>query len=162
MTQERFTEAVVDMQATLYRVSASLLRQLCDQEDAVQSAIEKAWRKRNSLRDADKFKGWMCRILINECYTLLRRQKWELIGEDMEQIPAPPDSDPDLYRFFQGLPEKLRLPMVLHYVEGCSLEEIAQTLRLPLGTVKSRLSRGRDKMREDPYLKEAIIDEHRF
>lgn len=162
MTQERFTEAIVDMQATLYRVSASLLRQLCDQEDAVQSAIEKAWRKRNSLRDAGKFKGWMCRILINECYTLLRRQKWELIGEDMEHIPAPTNSDSNLYRFFQGLPEKLRLPMVLHYVEGYRLEEIAQTLRLPLGTVKSRLSRGRDKMREDPYLKEAIIDEHRF
>ena len=60
----------------------------------------------------------------------------------------------NLYRFFTGLPEKLRLPMVLRYVEGYSVEEIGGMLRIPQGTVKSRLARGREKMKQDRAFEE--------
>lgn len=156
MTNEEFAARVVAMQGTLYRVSCSILRQECDREDAVQSAIERAWRSQRALRDDAKMEGWLTRILINECYTILRRGKRELPVEAVPDSPAPPTADPDLYRFFTGLPEKLRLPMVLHYVEGMDLKEVAQVMRLPLGTVKTRLKRGRERMKEDPNFLEEM------
>ncbi len=154
MTHQAFAERIIAMQARLYRISASLLRQEADREDAVQSCIEHAWLKLSHLRSDGSLEAWVTRILINECYAILRRQKRFVPTEDIPDSPAPPDADPDLYRFFTHLPEKLRLPMVLHYVEGLDVKEIAAILHLPEGTIKSRLSRGRDRMRQDEYLKE--------
>lgn len=154
MTHEAFAQAVMAMEGTLYRVSSSLLTQLCDREDAVQSALEKAWRKQGTLRDESKFGGWMARILINECYTILRRRKRETPMETLPEAAVFQNADPDLYGFFSGLPDRLRLPMVLYYVEGYKTEEISTMLRLPGGTVKSRLSRGRALMKKDDAFKE--------
>lgn len=154
MTNEDFATRIVAMQGTLYRVTCAILREHADREDAVQSAIEKAWRKRGMLRDESRLKAWVVRILVNECYTLLRHQKRETPVESIPDAPAPETADPDLYRFFTGLPDTLRLTMVLHYVEGYEVKEIAHMLRLPVGTVKTRLMRGREKMKQDAYLKE--------
>lgn len=156
MTNEDFATRIVAMQGTLYRVTCSLLREHADREDAVQSAIEKAWRKLPSLRDETRLKPWVVRILVNECYAILRHQKRELPVENIPDGPAPEGSDPDLYRFFTNLPDTLRLTMVLHYVEGYEVKEIAQILRIPAGTVKSRLMRGREKIKENESVKEAL------
>ena len=154
MTHEEFATRITEMQGTLYRVSSTVLCQLCDREDAVQSCIEKAWRKQASLRDESKLQSWVLRILLNECYDTLRRRKRETPVDTVPDMPAPEDANPDLYRFFTSLNEKLRVPMALFYIEGYGVGEIARMLRLPLGTVKSRLSRGREAMRRDEYLKE--------
>ena len=152
MTHEAFAGRIVAIQERLYRVSASLLRQEADREDAVQSCIEKAWRKRSLLRDEGRFDAWVTRILINECYAILRRQQRFIPVEQIPDVPAPPDADADLCRFFASLPDKLRLPMMLHYVEGLDISEIANILHLPLGTVKTRLYRGRERMKQERNL----------
>ena len=154
MTHEVFARQIVAIQGTLYRVSSSLLPQLCDREDAVQACIEKAWRRRESLKDEAKLQSWVVRILIRECYQILRQKKREAPMETVPEMPAPAGADVNLYRFFTGLPEKLRLPMVLRYVEGYSVEEIGGMLRIPQGTVKSRLARGREKMKQDRAFEE--------
>ena len=154
MTNQDFAARIVAMQGTLYRVTCSILREHADREDAVQSAIEKAWRKSGTLRDESRLQSWVVRILINECYTILRHQKRETPVEAIPDSPAPPNADPDLYRFFTNLPDKLRLTMVLHYVEGYDVKEIARMQRIPVGTVKTRLMRGREKMKENDSLKE--------
>ncbi len=154
MTHEEFADRIVAMQGTLYRVAASILPQLCDCEDAVQSCIEKAWRKQGSLRDAERLRPWVTRILINECYDILRKRRRETPTESVPEQAAPPGSDPNLYRFFTGLPDKLRMPMVLYYLEGYDVREVAHMLRLPEGTIKSRLARGREKMKQDEAFKE--------
>lgn len=156
MTNEDFASRIVAMQGTLYRVTCAILREHHDREDAVQSAIEKAWRKQSLLRDESRMKAWVVRILINECYQILRRQKRETPIESIPDSPAPDTADADLYRFFTGLPDTLRLTMVLHYVEGYEVKEIAQIQRIPAGTVKSRLMRGREKLKENEYVKEAL------
>ncbi|HPF88480.1 MAG TPA: sigma-70 family RNA polymerase sigma factor [Candidatus Limiplasma sp.] len=143
MTQAEFTDRIVAMQDTLYRVSTTILPQLCDREDAVQGAIEKAWRKQGKLRDDRAMHAWVIRILINECYTLLRRRKRETLSDTLPERETAPDALPDLYELFTSLDEKYRLPMVLYYVEGYSVEETARMLKLPQGTLKSRLHRGR-------------------
>ena len=154
MTQAEFARRVVAMQDTLYRVSTTLLPQLCDREDAVQSAIEKALRKREHLRDPDALAPWLTRILINECYALLRRRKHETLMDELPQRQVEADARPDIYQLFTSLEEKYRLPMVLYYVEGYCVKEIGSILRLPQGTVKSRLHRGRLLLRESLALEE--------
>ena len=154
MTHEDFASRIIALQGTLYRVTCALLHEHADREDAVQSAIEKAWRKQALLRDDSRMKAWVVRILVNECYAILRRQKWEAPVEELPDRPAPPDADADLYRFFRDLPDTLRLTMVLHYLEGYDVKEIARIQRIPAGTVTSRLMRGREKMSRNEYVKE--------
>ena len=156
MTHDDFAARIIAMQGTLYRVTCSILHDHADREDAVQSAIEKAWRKLPSLREESRLQHWMVRILINECYAILRRQKRETPVDTFPDAPAPADADADLYRFFTALPDTLRLTMVLHYVEGYEVKEIARMLRIPTGTVKSRLMRGREKLKENEDVKEAL------
>lgn len=154
MTQAEFDGRVVAMQDTLYRISATLLRQQCDREDAVQGTIEKALRGRERLRDDRALEKWLARILINECYALLRKRKRETLYEDLPERETAADANPDLYRLFTSLSEKYRLPMVLYYVEGYTVEEIARMLRMPKGTLKSRLHRGRKLLRGSLDLEE--------
>ncbi len=156
MTHDDFAARIIAMQGTLYRVTCSILHDHADREDAVQSAIEKAWRKLPSLREESRLQHWMVRILINECYAILRRQKRETPVDTFPDVPAPAGADVDLYQFFTALPDTLRLTMVLHYVEGYEVKEIARMLRLPAGTVKSRLMRGREKLKENEDVKEAL------
>lgn len=149
MTKEEFERRIIGMQDTLYRVSATLLRQPCDREDAIQECIYKALVKRDTLRDDRYMQSWVVRILINECYSLLRKARRESPAEELpEPLPVPaPDAEPEVFRALYSLDDRMRLPMVLHYVEGYGVEEIARILRVPSGTVKSRLARGRDKLR---------------
>lgn len=148
MTDAEFAARVIAMQDTLYRVSTTILPRLCDREDAVQSAIEKAWRKADSLREPDKLKPWLVRILVNECHEVLRRRKREIPTETLPEESAPPPQEQrELRELVMSLPENERLPIVLHYLEGFSVREIAAALRCPKGTVLSRMSRGRRQLK---------------
>jgi len=155
MTQEEWIARIIGMQDRLYRISTTILPQMCDREDAVQSAIEKALRKWQSLRDEKAVDKWMTRILINECYTILRRRKRETLFDEPPERECEPDARPDVYELFTSLESKYRLPVVLYYVEGYAVGEIAGILRLPSGTVKSRLHRGRQILRGLIELEEA-------
>ena len=136
---------IIALTDTLYRVSCGLLRNEADREDAVQSAIEKAWRKAAFLRDEQKLKPWMTKILVHECYTILRKTKREI----------PTDALPETGGVFTNeiceavltLPEVLRLPIMLHYMEGFSIREISSALKCPQGTVLSRMNRGRKQLK---------------
>lgn len=154
MTQAEFARRVVAMQDALYRVSTAILPQLCDRQDAVQSALEKALRKQDRLRDPDALESWLTRILVNECYSILRARRRETLMDEPPQRETAPDANPDLYQLFTSLDEKYRLPMTLYYVEGYSVAETARILRLPQGTLKSRLSRGRRALRNSLSLEE--------
>ena len=157
MTQEEFAGRIVAMQDTLYRVSTTILPQLCDREDAVQEAIVKAWQKQSMLRDDHAMRAWVIRILINECYALLRRRKREMVSAALPERETAPDALPDLYQLFPSLDEKYRLPMVLHYVEGYCVEETARMLGLPQGTLKSRLHRGRRLLKDTLNMEEVRV-----
>ena len=149
MTKEEFERRIVGLQDTLYRVASTILPRPCDREDAIQECIYRALRKRDSLREDDALQGWVIRILINECYVMLRRARRERPTDELpEPEPQPdPDADLDVFRALYSLKRDLRLPLVLHYVEGYPLEDIARILRVPCGTVKSRMARARKKLK---------------
>ncbi len=154
MTSADFAERIVSMQETLYRVCYGLLSQPCDREDAVQECIRIAWQKRGALREERFLQTWVIRILIHECRNIQRKRRKEPpVSEIPERAGPPPDADPDLHDALIALDETLRLAVVLHYLEGYPVAEVAKMMRLPAGTVKSRLSRARtllrDKLREE-------------
>ena len=107
----------------MYRVAKSILHQDEDCADAIQSAILNAYEKLDTLRNEKFFKTWLTRILINECYKILRSNK--------EQIPLEPymaeqnreKNSSDLYEKLMELDEKYRIPFVLFHVEGYSIQE---------------------------------------
>ncbi len=142
MTQEELAGRLIAIQDTLYRVSFSLLPSRYDREDAVQEAVGTALEKIGTLREEKFFNTWMIRILINECRALLRKKRREMPAEEIPP-PLPPDSDHEVLDALLQLDPKLRLPLVLYYVEGYSVREIAHMVRAPESTVKTRMARGR-------------------
>ena len=147
MDSREFARRAEAMQGTLYRVAYGLLLNRADCADAVQEALLRAWEKRGSLREAAYFETWLTRILINECYSMLRRRRTALPLDGIPDPAAPPDADPALHDAIARLDRKLRLPVVLHYMEGYGVGDIARMLRLPSGTVKTRLARARALLR---------------
>lgn len=145
MTEQAFLDAVQQHQAMLFRVAYTILHNHEDCADALQDALEKAWRKKDSIRNPEAFRSWMVRIIINCSRDTLRRRKLTFTSPD-ENIPVPEVQDYQLADTLKRLDEGLRLPIVLHYMENLSVAEIAQTMRLPQGTIKNRLHRGREKL----------------
>lgn len=150
MDKEEFTRAVLEYESTLYRVAKSMLGSEADCADAAQNALLRAWEKQHTLRDTAYFKTWLTRILINECRAILRqRARYAPLEEEAAEGEIAPERDSGLYEAVMGLDEKYRLPVVLHYIEGFKTAEIAAMLRLPEGTVKTRLRRAREILREE-------------
>lgn len=147
MESEAFARVILDMTDTLYRISCAQLPQRADREDAVQETLRRAWEKRKELRDERYVKTWVIRILLNECHTIQRRMKRTL---PMDTVPVVQDAGEkvDLKEALMRLPEKYRIPLMLYYLEGYSVKDAAQMLRLPQGTVKTRLSRGRSMLKD--------------
>ena len=148
MTTDEFGKRIVAMQEALYRVCYSMLPQPCDREDAVQECIRIAWQKRGSLRDEKHMQTWVIRILIHECYAVSRKAKREQPTDALPERAAPPDADKGLHDALMALSPSLRLPVTLHYLEGYPLADVARMMRIPTGTVKSRLSRARKQLKE--------------
>ncbi len=149
MNSADFSRQVLDMESMLYRVAYGLLLNQTDCGDAVQEALLRAWEKRHTLRDEALFRTWLTRILINECYSMLRGRKRSVLLDAAPEPTAPADADSGLHDAIARLERKLRLPVVLHYMEGYSVAEVASMLRLPTGTVKTRLSKARTLLKLD-------------
>ena len=153
MNRQEFTHRVLALEGRLHRISYGLLRNAQDQQDAVQEAVLKAWNKLESLRNERFFETWLTRILINECYSLLSARRDALPLDTAPELPAVPEGvNRELHDALLGLDEKLRLPVMLHYMEGYRVREIAGILGLPEGTVKTRLARAKRELKK--YLEE--------
>lgn len=147
--KQAFEEQIEAKGQALYRVARSILRNDEDCRDALQECVLRAWAARHTLRDDAMFSTWVTRILINECRGIQRkRARQRLLTEAGASgalyTPAP---DQGVYQALMALPEKLRLPLVLHHVEGYTLREIAAMLRVTVATVRGRVFRARQALR---------------
>ena len=149
MTADEFAVQIMDLKNTLYHISYGYLRNKTDQEDAVQECICKAWEKLGTLKNDGAFRAWVTRILVNECYDILRRRGKVIVVEEFPEDDTPPDPGDgrELRDLIMGMDEIYRMPIILFYIEGFNIKEISQILRIPEGTVKSRLHAGRGKLR---------------
>ena len=143
-----FERLVRKHSVSLYRVARGILRCESDIEDATQETIIKAYKKLVSLKSDLYFKTWLIKILVNECNYILRANKKTV--NLVETEPASPDSqyeNLELFSVVQSLDTDLRIVTLLFYYEGLPQKDIAEVLNLPVGTVSSRLSRSREKLR---------------
>jgi len=146
-----FAVLVADSEDTLYRVSMSMLKNEHDAMDAVHNAVLKAYENLHKLKNDEYFKTWLTRILINECKLEIRKQKrYVYLEDDTFDISSRdnPYRDIEIGEVIDGLPPKIRLVVVMYYVEGYSIKDIKMALKIPEGTVKSRLSKGRKILKE--------------
>lgn len=148
MQRDAFLDLALAQERTLYRVAKSILRSDADCADAVQEALLKALQGAGRLRNEQYAKTWLIRILINTCKDMLRKSARCQTVTLTDLYPAPEYShQQELYDALQALDDPIRLPLVLHYLEGFSIREIAQMLMLPEGTIKRRMWQGRNELR---------------
>jgi RNA polymerase sigma-70 factor (ECF subfamily) len=151
---DAFAALITIATSRLYAVALLILRDSDRAEDAVQEAFVRAWREVPRLRDADRFDAWLRRLVVNACYDEARRvtRRAEVsllsVGERsvLDTSAASAESD-RVERAFRQLPLDQRSVLVLQHYEALSHTEIAATLGIPVGTVKSRVRYGVAAMR---------------
>ena len=146
----------------LYRLCYSILLVREDAEDAVQDVFLKYYRKQPTFADEDHEKAWLIRVAVNHCKDILRRRKLrEFIPfSEVEDLLAEKVVEADVYGVLQALFEladRYRIVMILHYLEGYPVKEVARLCGISQSAVKMRLSRGREQLKE--RLKGVVIDE---
>lgn len=151
MTKEQLGTLILDSERQLYSTAKTILFRDQDCADAIQETIVKAFSKIETLKNDKYAKTWLIRILINECYTLLRKSsKLVPLEEAIGVTEGEADKDyRDLYRAVNSLKKELRLPVILYYIEGFNVKEIAQILEISEGAVQKRLARARGKLKRD-------------
>lgn len=150
MNKEQFTAQVLDAEKSLYHIARSYLNNEEDCADAMQNAILHAFEKLHTLRNERYFRTWLTRILINECKQIIRSRKEQIPYEDYyDDVRAVTEQEdyPEVFEAVMGLEKNYRAPFILFYVEGFSMKEICQILKLSQSTVKMRLYRGRKLLR---------------
>ncbi|MBQ9040115.1 MAG: RNA polymerase sigma factor [Clostridia bacterium] len=150
MTESVFSERVRALQGPLWRIAWAILRNGADCDDAIQEALLRAWNRIGSLRDETAFDAWLMRILVNESKDILRRRA-RRPQTSMEAAPelTAPEENTALRDAILALPLSLRLPLLLHYMEGYSVKETARMLHLPETTVHWRLHAARKRIRDE-------------
>ncbi len=160
-------EALVHLD-TLYNVALRLTGNKSDAEDLIQETVLKAYRAWDKYEAGTNCRAWLVTIMRNTFINKFRREsrqpstvQYDSV-EDTSVFEAVQDKDPEgsFFRFIvddevkraiQGLPEEFRIPVVLSDIEGMSYAEIAEIMELPVGTVKSRLFRGRRRLQQRLY-----------
>lgn len=150
MDNNTFAQRVLEAEPTLYRIAKSIMINESDCEDAVSEAILKGFEKLHTLKDEQYFKTWLVRILINQCYRQKRGTRQDIPYEDCIESTGAQDFEggSGVYEQILALPARIRITVVLYYVEGYSVKEVKDILKIPEGTVKSRLAKGRELLKQ--------------
>lgn len=152
LDKDTFSTLVIQNQETLFHTAKAILRSDEDAEDAVQEAVCAAFERRESLREADKFRPWLLRILVNKCYDTCRRRRPTVDLEDVaDYLPAKSQDHTErltLWQAVMALSGDLRAVVTLFYYDGLYIREISGALGISEAAVKTRLSRGRAKLRQ--------------
>ena len=167
--RERFEREVLPLLSNLYGAALRLTRNPQDAEDLVQETYLRAYRGFGGFQEGTNLRAWMYRILTNTFINAYRKKQREPItiadddiedwflydhlggstveasaeSEVLEQIP-----DEDVQRALEALPEGFRMAVLLADIEGFSYKEIAEIMDVPIGTVMSRLHRGRKALQK--------------
>lgn len=167
-----FEIEVLGLLPDLYATAMRFTKEPADAEDLVAESITKAWAQIGALSDRSRFRGWIFRILtttfLSDCRARRRRPAQEPLPDEgaefslFERLHQPfllwwgnPEQEflntvlrEDLERAVDALPEAFRVVVVLSDVRGFSYQEIADALNVPIGTVRSRLARGRSLLQK--------------
>jgi RNA polymerase sigma-70 factor (ECF subfamily) len=174
VSDQEFETLLMDSLEPAYRLALRLSGNSEDAQDLVQEAALRASRFRHTFQKGTSFKSWFYQIIVNQFYTSTRRRRNTtttsldsladatdifLFARSAEAGLIPPDSDPaanvvsrmaedDVARALATLPEEFRTVATLYFIDDLSYQEIADILGVPIGTVRSRLHRGRHMLQK--------------
>ena len=153
--REAYVDLIHPRFSRLFRIAQRILRDVDRAEDALQDALVIAWRDLRALRDPDRFDAWLGRLLVNECINHAARERRRV--DNLRVLPVDGPAAPDellsiavrdqLEQGFRQLRPQQRAILVLHHYAGYTSSEIAETLGIPVGTVRSRLHYAHRAMR---------------
>lgn len=148
ISDDQFTRETIALTPTLYRISMSILRHEADCRDAVQQALLNAWVIRVRLEET-RFHTYLTRIVINECRNIQRqRMRVTPVAELPEMEYNMQQEESELREAIDLLPESLRTPLLLHYMERFNEKETAGALGITVVAVKNRLYRARKALKQ--------------
>jgi RNA polymerase sigma-70 factor (ECF subfamily) len=152
---EAFEAEALGFAGQLFRVALRVCRDRGKAEDLVQETYLQAWRSFHRFELGTNLRAWLYKILFNVYYSGLRRERLELvpveetIAETIAYDPPTPQrlTEEEVLMALERVPRDFQIPVVLADVEELSYREIADALQIPIGTVMSRLHRGRKLLR---------------
>jgi RNA polymerase sigma-70 factor, ECF subfamily len=161
---EAFASLVRRHQARIYNMALTSTRSAADADDLAQEVFVKAYRGLGAFRGDSAFRTWLYRIAVNLIRTHAARpglfgrfrrddQPGEVDSDPLDRLPAPGDFESDavrreaIDRALRRLPVELRTAVILRDLDGLDYKEIAGVLGIPIGTVMSRIARGRERLR---------------
>lgn len=156
MELNSFTNLIEKNKLRFYKTAKAILKNDDDVYDALQEALMSMYQNFNQLKSEKYFSTWATRIVINKCYDLLKKCKNNVVPFDEFVENNVGNSKNDVYEIDQygikkaieSLNEDLKLITILFYYDDYSVNEISEIIDVPVGTVKSRLSRAREILRE--------------
>jgi RNA polymerase sigma-70 factor (ECF subfamily) len=154
MAEASFSESLTDLIPPLRAFARSLAGDAARADDLVQETLLKAWNHRQQYQPGTNLRAWLFTILRNQFYSEIRHRKFEVEdpdGASTASLSVAPDHDArlhlrDLQRALQELPEEQREALLLVGASGLSYEEAAEVCGCAVGTIKSRISRARDRL----------------
>jgi RNA polymerase sigma-70 factor, ECF subfamily len=154
MTSPRFSDALTALIPSLRAFARSLCGDAARADDLVQETMLKAWRNRTQFQAGTNLRAWLFTILRNQFYSEIRHGKFEVPdpeGASAAMLSVSPDHDAnlhlrDLSRALQELPAEQREALLLVGASGLSYEEAATICECAVGTIKSRISRARERL----------------
>lgn len=135
----------------IFRLALNYMGSYAEAEDVTQNVLIRLYRYRGDFENTEHLRRWLIRVTVNESKRALKSpwRKAEALDSLEYKAAGPEGEDRELIRSVMTLPEKYRVPMYLHYYEGYSTEEIAELLKLPGSTVRTRLRRGRLQLKAE-------------
>lgn len=149
MEEQAFRQAVEDHRDVVFRIALTYLRDRADADDIAQDVFLKLLKSDGHFESWEHLRRWLIRVTINECKSLFRKP-WRRVGDIenlADSLSAAQDEAKAVLSDVMRLPERFRVPIVLYYYLGFSTSEIAELLHVPAATVRTRLARGRSKLK---------------
>lgn len=146
---DAFTELMKLQMQNMYRTAKAILMNDEDAADAIQDTLLTCWEKLDDLKTDRYFKTWMTKILINNCYHIIRSNRRITYTDRLPEGVAEDNAgNLEWCEALSAIDEKYRVVLILFYSEGFRTKEIAKVLGITDSTVRTRLSRGREQLRE--------------
>ena len=147
MTDNEFASKIESIRGKLYKTAILYMGSHAPALDVLDEAIYKALRSHKKLRSPEFFDTWITRILINECYNELRRQKRICPIEELPETAIQEYDSLPLKEAVRRLPKDLKDVVILRYFSGFTLVETARMLQIPQGTAATRQRRALQLLR---------------
>ena len=154
-----FSTLIKSYEKDLYKVAIAMTKNEDDALDCIQEAILQAYISIKDLRQDEYFKTWLIKILINKCNALLKKNK-KILNLDVsitENDKVEQSEKLELKDSINNLDSDLKIIVILYYYEDMSIKDISESLNIPQGTIKSRLSRARSKLKEMLSIDEGVL-----